>query len=445
VLFRLFQLFLHRSADQLGGCIYVCNLFQKVFGVMVGKKSVTAVLALLLLIVNFVPAYAADGILDEEYGKLSGQIRSFYFWQGTENNNGNLDKSKETFAVGGQLKYETPWLADHFAAAMNLFWAAPLFDDLNQARYGNTGVLDKNNDGYAVIGEAYLTGRFGGTTAKVWRQRIESPYLNGNDSRMVPNTFEAYGVESKDIEGLKIHLAWVDKIKLRDSDRFVSMTEAAGANSKKGGLAMLGAEWQATEGTLIKGWNYYAPDLDNTLFIEVMHKREIYPGVEGRIRFQAVDQRDVGTGYLGSYQTNEAGLLFGASYKGFNFDFGGTIVDDSAKIKTPWGVNPFFNMMMVNAFNRAGEKTLFLSATYDFSQVGIDGFTTNFKAALGSTPDSGANASADNNEYNLNLTYKFSGALEGFSILNRWAYVDSDNSQGGDDAGQVRVRLQYNF
>lgn len=412
---------------------------------MIGKKLVTAVLALFFLVANLVPAYAANGILDEKYGKLSGQIRSFYFWQGTENDNGNLDKSKETFAIGGQLKYETPWLADHFAAAVNMFWAAPLFDDLNQARYGNTGVLDKNNDGYAVIGEAYLTGRFGKSTAKVWRQRIESPYLNGNDSRLVPNTFEAYGVESKDIEGLKIHLAWVDKIKLRDSDQFVSMTEAAGADGKKGGLAMLGAEWQATEGTLIKGWNYYAPDLDNTLFIEVMHKQEIYPGVEGRVRFQAVDQRDVGTGYLGSYQTNEAGLLLGASYKGFSFDFGGTIVDDSTKIKTPWGVNPFFNMMMVNAFNRAGEKSLFLSAAYDFSQVGIDGFTTNFKAAFGSTPDSGANASADNNEYNLNLNYKFSGALEGFSILNRWAYVDSDNSQGGDDAGQVRVRLQYDF
>jgi len=378
-------------------------------------------------------------------GTLSGQVRMFYFMQEDRPNGENFDKTKESFAIGGQLRYETPTIADHFGAVLNGFVAAPLFDDLNRERYAGTGVLDSKNQGYAVLGEAYFKANYAKSVAKIWRQRIETPLVNGNDSRLLPNTFEAYRIESSDIEGLKLQAAWVDKIKNRDSDQFVSMTEAAGVNDKKGGLFMLGGDWQPTEKLKIRVWNYFTPDMDNSLFIEANYSHDISDALETHIRFQAIDQRDVGSSYLGTYTANEAGLLWGVKYSGVTLDVGGTIVDDSADVRYSWGVNPFFNNLMSCGFNRAGEKALYLAAAYDFAKMGINGFTANVKAGFGSTPDSGRNASYDRNEYDLNLLYKFDGYLKGLSFLNRWEYQDADNSMGGSDVAQVRVRLQYDF
>ncbi len=405
--------------------------------------------SIILISLFFLAATAsAETKLDEtkwKYGKVSGQVRMYYFLQEDRPNGESFDKTKETYAIGGQLKYETPWLAEHFGGVVNAFLAAPLFEDMNKAKYAGGGVLNNKNQGYAVIGEAYFKARYEKTIAKIWRQRFENPYLNGNDSRLLPNTFEAYGIESTDIEGLKIHLAWVDKIKKRDTDRFISITEAAGVDGQKGGLAMFGADWKPTDRMSFRLWNYYTPNMDNTVFIEGKYSYDIFETLETHLRFQAVDQRNVGDHILGEYNAAEAGLLWGIKVSGITFDIGGSIVDDSADVRNSWGVNPFFNNLMSCGFNRAGEKTLYLAAAYDFSRLGFEGFSANLKAGFGDTPDSGKNASYDRNEYNLNMTYKFGGDLKGLSLLNRLAYRDSDNSMGGDDMIQLRVRLQYDF
>ena len=101
-----------------------------------------------------------------------------------------------------------------------------------------------------------------------------------------------------------------------------------------------------------------------------------------------------------------------------------------------------FNNMMQFANNRAGEKALFMGATYDFDRIDWKGFTSSLNTSFGSTPDSGRNASPDRNEYNLNFNYNFDGKLEGFSIHNRWSIQESKEDK---DGFQVRFRLQYNF
>ena len=394
-------------------------------------------------------ASAAENGKDEtdewKYGRISGQIRMFYFLQEDSPSGDSYDRTKESLALGGQLKYETPWLADHFGGVVNGFLAAPLFDGLNRERYAGGGVLDSKNHGYAVVGEAYFKARYGKSIAKVFRQRIETPVINGNDSRLLPNTFEAYGIESTDIEGLSLHAAWVDKIKKRDSDDFISMTEAAGVTDRKGGLIMFGADWKPTDRLGFRAWNYYTPDVDNTFFFQADYSYMIGDGLETHVKFQGISQQNVGDNLLGSISALEGGLLWGVKFSGVTLDIGGTIVDDSDSIRYSYGVTPFFNNLMSCAFNRAGEKTLYLAAAYDFTEVGIDGFSANIKAGFGDTPDSGKNASYDRNEYNLNLNYKFSGYLDGLSLLNRWEYQDADRSMGGSDVVQVRVRLQYDF
>jgi len=391
------------------------------------------------------PARAADEKQASEWGTVTGQVRLYYFTQRNKTTGEDFDNIKESLALGGWLKYETPWIADHFGAGAALYGTAPVSAELNQENQGGTGLLSRDNEGFAALGEAYLKARYAKTEARVWRQRIETPFINGNDSRMLPQTFEAYGLKSGDIDNLELSLYWVDKEKGRDTELFKSMTEMAGLTNVDRGVVMAGADWKPFDFLPTRFWNYYAPDLDNTFFTQLKYTFGDPEGVQYSLLFQGVDQRSVGDQLAGNYSTGEAGLMGTLEYSGVTFDLGGTIVDDSEDIRNSWGTYPFFNNLMGYAFNRAGEKALLLGLGYDFSRLGWDGYRANVKAGFGDTPDSGRNASFDRNEYDLNLYYDFDGDLKGLTVFSRFSYQDADEDLGGKDGYQVRLRLQYNF
>ena len=376
-----------------------------------------------------------------KFGKISGQMRTFYL---LKDNKRSFDETGEAFAVGGRLSHETPWIADHFGGVVTGFLATPRFYDLS-----GTDAPDDKDQGYAIAEEAYFKTRYEKTIAKIWRQRIESPYINSNDSNLFSNTFEAYGVESTDIEGLKLHAAWVDKMKSSNSDRFISMTESAGVDGHAGGLVMLGANWKPTGKLSFRAWNYYTPDVDNTFFIEANYKHNISELLETHIKLQGVDQRNTGNDLLGAYTANEAGILLGLKYSAMTVDIGGTIVNDSGDVRNSWGSNPFFNNLTPCEFNRAGEKALYLAVGYDFTYVGVTGFFTNIKKGFDSTDDADKDASYERNEYNLNLSYKLDRYLGAdfnrLSLFNSWAYQETNDPSESEDIAQVHIQLQYDF
>ncbi|WFS62009.1 OprD family outer membrane porin [Pseudodesulfovibrio thermohalotolerans] len=407
-------------------------------------KIMSAVLVCFLSLVIALPCAAAAEKDLSKWGTVTGQARLYYFTQRNKTTGDDYDNIKESLAIGGYLKYETPWLGDHFGAAAALYGTAPVTGELNQKDQGGTGLLSPDNEGFAVLGEAYLKVRVEETEARFWRQRIESPFINSNDSRMLAQTFEAYGLKSSDIDTLELSVFWVDKEKARDTELFKSMTEMAGLD-EQGGVFMAGADWTPGKDLPMRFWNYYAPNLDNTFFTQIKYTFGDPDGVRYGLLFQGVDQRSVGDQLGGDYTTGEVGLMGSLMFAGITFDIGGTVVDGSQGIRNSWGTYPFFNNLMAYYFNRAGEKSLYLGLAYDFSRIGAKGFSANIKTAFGDTPDSGSNASYDRDEYTLNLNYAFDGDLEGFSILNRWSYQDADEDMGGKDGFQVRLRLQYDF
>ena len=407
-------------------------------------KILSAVLVCFLSLVIALPCAAEEEKDVSKWGTVTGQARLYYFTQRNKTTGDDYDNVKESLAIGGYLKYETPWLGDHFGVAAALYGTAPVTGELNQKDQGGTGLLSPDNEGFAVLGEAYLKVRVEETEARFWRQRIESPFINSNDSRMLAQTFEAYGLKSSDIDTLELSVFWVDKEKARDTELFKSMTEMAGLD-EQGGVFMAGADWTPGKDLPMRFLNYYAPNLDNTFFTQIKYTFGDPDGVRYGLLFQGVDQRSVGDQLGGDYTTGEVGLMGSLMFAGITFDLGGTVVDGSQGIRNSWGTYPFFNNLMAYYFNRAGEKSLYLGLAYDFSRIGAKGFSANIKTAFGDTPDSGSNASYDRDEYTLNLNYAFDGDLEGFSILNRWSYQDADEDMGGKDGFQVRLRLQYDF
>lgn len=405
------------------------------------------VLVLLLALLCAFPALAAnDQKVPSKYGTVTGQLRTYYLTTRAQTTKARFDYITESLAVGGYLKYETPWVADHFGAGLAGYFSMPFIDTFNQKDRSGTGLLSsRRNQAIFALGEAYFKGRYSKTEARLWRQRIDTPLINSHDNRMIPQTFEAYGVTSGDVEDLSLSAFWVDKEKGRDTRLFKSMSEIAGLDGSEGGVFMTGADWQASEALSVRFWNYYAPDLDNSFFTQAKYTFGDPEAVEYEFLFQGLDQRSVGNQDNGTYNAAEAGLQGTLRYAGLAFFLGETIMDGAQSLRNSWGSYPFFTNQMISSFNRSGEKTILVGVGYDFAEVGVDGFTANLRACFGSTPDSGIHATSNRTEYNLSMKYQASGDLDGFSILNQWAYVDGDENTGGSDIYEVRLRLQYNF
>ena len=85
------------------------------------------------------------------------------------------------------------------------------------------GLLADDGSALSVISEAFvrLDARDSELSAVLYRQSFNLPYLNRQDSRMVPNTFEAYRLDysTKKIDML---VTYVTRMKKQNSNKFVS-------------------------------------------------------------------------------------------------------------------------------------------------------------------------------------------------------------------------------
>ena len=80
--------------------------------------------------------------------------------------------------------------------------------------------------------------------ARLYRQSLNIPYINRSDSRMIPNTFEAY-MFGRQNTAFQFGVGHVTKIKVKNSDRFVPMAEAAGAEGgEEAGEGYRGVEFR---------------------------------------------------------------------------------------------------------------------------------------------------------------------------------------------------------
>ncbi len=83
----------------------------------------------------------------------------------------------------------------------------------------------------AVLAQAYIKYNISKTSIKVGRQIFESFLTKSNDTKMIPNTFEGYTIESKEHEKTHFHAAYLTAQKLRDHTSFhdvITFKDSAG-------------------------------------------------------------------------------------------------------------------------------------------------------------------------------------------------------------------------
>ena len=371
--------------------------------------------------------------------KIDVNLRTYYFYRD------NFDNGKnQAWAIGGSIGYKSGYAFDRFALGAALYTSQPLYAPKDR---DGTLLLTPGQEGYTVLGQAYAEIKVvDDVLINLYRQEYNSPYINKDDSRMTPNTFEGYSITGR--RGGKDgapQLVWgggyVTKIKERNSDEFVWMSQAAGADVKRG--VFMGGARYAQKGFSIGAIDYYSEDIINIFYTEGKYTLPLKGPFGLLFSGQFTHQQSTGDDLLtgSSFSTNQLGVKGDASYGGGLLTLAYTQTAKGADIQNPWGVYPGYTKVQVEEFNRAGEKAFMVKAGYDFSRIGLQGVTAYALWVHGWDRVNPYNE----DEYDFDLQwYPKRDALKGLWFRARYAYVKQRG--GGDPAiNDFRIIVNYDF
>jgi hypothetical protein len=403
-----------------------------------GVAKFPARLAIALLTASASAVAQPDDAMDAAFEGLApvAHLRT-YFWNGQS----TKGDPSEAWAAGGWAGFTTRWYGDILQLGILGYTSQKLYGPVNK---DGSQLLAPGQAPINVLGQAYLSLRAVGQTFTGYRQLIDQPWVNPQDSRMVPNLFEGYLLSGKAAEFDYVG-GYVTKFKARDANSFVWMSSATGATGPQQGMVLLGARVPLPGPAGMRIAEQYLVDTYNTAYAD-----GDYPvafGSEGRLRLkgQYANQQSVGSAGLGAFNTWMYGIE-GVYERGpFGVEVAWTRTSRNRATLAPFGANPSYLNLMQVAFNAAGEKAWLLGGTCDFSTLGAPGFTAsvtygNGRGAISST--TGA-PSGSRNETDVQLAYATarSSALPGlsFGLEGSWLNQAGAAAQGR----QLRVFANY--
>jgi hypothetical protein len=288
--------------------------------------------------------------LDEKIPALSGGTATFeprFYYFKRDNPSGSRS---EAFTGGGRLFLDSGWLFDFISIGGAYYRSDKITGGKDE---GGTGLLAPGQKSFDVLGEAYVALRYKEQVLKLYRQILNLPYLNKNDSRMVPNTFEAYMLKGrmKDqpvIGQVEYVVGYVDQIKRRISDDFVSMSEGAGVEGIERGLFTAGVLFQPVSDYSIGAINHYVDDVLNTFYMESNYTPKLTDEVDLRFDTQFTHQKSVGNDALTGtdFNTWALGGRLAASWKGLTLKGALSKIDDEQRMRNPYGYYPGYVGLM---------------------------------------------------------------------------------------------------
>ena len=367
--------------------------------------------------------------------QLEARFRSYYLRKDR-----TTDELSEAWAMGGSVYYRSGWLADAFAVELEGFTSQPIVADEDR---GGTSLLEPIQEGYSALGIANGKLRHKGVVLTGYRQYLDLPYLNRQDNRMTPNTFESLTL-AKPEGKLRFSTGYTWKIKGRNSDEFVSMTESLGLDKKRG-LAHGGVGWKPDEDFHIGAIAGALPDVYAGAYTELGFVRNLTDQIEARIDVQFTYRHSIGEELLADEPAEawNLGIRSSSSWGGAVFRLGVSVTSPDGTVESYFGSNPSYVDLMQRAFNLPDEKALLASVSYDFAGVGVDGLTAivNFVAGFDGKLETGRR---DSQEIDVTIDYRIKQSfLEGFWLRVRGSFLTDDETDR--DGTDFRVIVRYDF
>jgi hypothetical protein len=369
---------------------------------------------------------------------LNAKIRSYYFRRDFD----DPSEKKEAWALGGWLDYMSGYMMDRLRIGASLYTSQKLYGPEDR---DGTLLLGPGQKGFTVLGQAYLEGRIlDNMFARLYRQTLDLPFINKDDSRMAPNTFEAYVLGARSLYNTDFIVGHITKMKPRNETGFSPMSEIAGVRDKDRGVSLAGARYTFSKAFDLGAISEYGWDLWNTIYAEGRGNWKLNDRLGLRVAGQVIDQRSVGDQLAGDFSTNAYGVQGAVSYKGLVFDAAFTTTSEGGVTQSPYGGHPGYLSSMIQDFNRAGENAWGVGLSYDFSFL-LDGLSAFTRYARGYVPHSGKNAAADQWELDVTVDYRLErGALKGLWLRVRGGWLDQTGPLQRDRK-DFRIILNYDF
>ncbi len=357
-----------------------------------------------------------------------------------ERENG-VESIAEASAVGTELTFRSGKWRDRLSTVVS--WHTSFAIDAPEG-LGRTGLLAPNQSDLSVISRAYLQFDLGETTSlRLYRQDFNMPYINRNDSRMIPNTHEAYVLRYPG-ERLQWLFGQVTKMKRRDSEDFVPMGEIAGVAGNNAGTTVAGVRYSFSDETTLGALLQHTNDLFTTAYSEASFRRTISEDWGTQLAAQITNQWSVGEELLGDFNTYTWGLRGKLSFRGAVLTAAYTNTGD-AEIRKPFGGTPSFTSSMLFDFDRANEEAYRIGLSQNLVKYGLPGISliVNYTKGRNAETDDGA-LLADADEIAITADFRpQEGFLKGLWLRVR--YADGDRGSPAADRREVRVILNYSL
>ncbi len=400
---------------------------------------------LLLLISAFIvcaaPARADQFDLSEgskfiRSGEVTGEIRSYFMnrtFRGTDIQQAN--------ALGGNFNYRTrSWHGLELGLALYTTQRMPFTPDNTPG----TGLLAPGQESFSVLGQSYIKYTLGATAFTLFRQELNTPFMNRYDAKMVPVLYEAYTVENNSVSGLALTGACITGIKTWTSDKFVSLPEAAGLSGINRPAVMLGAVYRPAGEFSVQLWNYQVFDFLNTSYFQTDYTFAQNGNWKFSLSAQAMAQTDTGDALGGRVKSAMFGALGGAQRGGLAIKAGYTQAAIGTDMVNPYASFPGYSSIMEEDCDLSGERAWVTMLDYDFPPTVADGLRISYYHTQAFVRG-GDFMSPHQFENNLITRYAFGGELRGLSVTGKAAYVTHSQSTGGANYTDLRLITAYKF
>ncbi len=410
-------------------------------------------------------------------GHLSGQIRNFTM---TTINSGSLNDYIAN-AIGASIHYETAdWKG--FKVGLNgLFVYKTFSNDLleidtlvgKSASYelqlfdlehpGNYTDLDR-------LEELYIDYNHQHWNATIGKMEIETPIVNKHDGRMKPKVF--LGIKSEyDSDKFGLFLGWFWKASPRSITHWYNIGDAIGLYNNgclpdgspaeyhehisSKGLGILGIRHAITSKVNVEYWNYHLDNISNTILINPAYDDSTW--YFGMMYLNQMAIRHGGnenvehTFYNPSLKTNGVSAQIGYTINKHEFEISGTHIFKGGTFIFPreLGMDPFYTFISRSQMEGSGNSTA-LTLRYKYSNKKLQIGTYWNRMLLSNNLTHNKYDIPSYDQFNFDLSYKFSKELEGLEM--RFLYVirnsiwkNTTNQQTFNKVDFNQFNLVFNF
>jgi hypothetical protein len=364
------------------------------------------------------------------------QLRTYYL--DSESLTGS---ESAAWAIGGWAGVRSPWWGDLFQLGIVGYTSLKLYGPEDK---DGTKLLGPEQEPIAVIGEAFAALRIAGQTIAGYRQLINRPFINPQDNRMVPNTFEAYTLTGA-ASGIAYTGGYITKMKARQSESFVWMSKTAGGTGNEEGVYFAGATWDFTKNGYVRVDAQYADEVFSTFYVDAKVPVAIDDQTSLTLGAQYYPQKSVGAAQIGSFSTHGVGLQAAVARGPAGLQLYYTQTGKGFDTQNPYGNHASYLDMQQVPFNTAGERAWGIGGNVNFTALGVPGLTAAMLYAAGTDRIDAKTGSAiaDRSETNVRADYAVGkgSVLEGMVATVRYSWLRQDGAQ--QTAPQLRVYVNY--